>query len=221
MEGRLKAGSANGSAGGDAPPALAAPGFKWVLVKEGQEAGAAGAAGSAAAPRLTRDQSSAAASSASDSFAAEAAAAEAAAAEEDSLRVGGSLLWGAGGPGRAASGALGAAGGRSYDSQLAALQQQVRELEATRERLSEELVRSATEAAAGQAARAAAAAAEQRMRELGERLAAAVELLGEKEELLEEARADMEEMRDNYRKQIEFMAEQLTAAQAAAGASAS
>ena len=50
---------------------------------------------------------------------------------------------------------------------------------------------------------------------------AAVELLGEKEELLEEARADMEEMRDNYRKQIEFMAEQLTAAQAAAGASAS
>ena len=37
MEGRLKAGSANGSAGGDAPPALAAPGFKWVLVKEGQE----------------------------------------------------------------------------------------------------------------------------------------------------------------------------------------
>lgn len=219
MEGKLKASSANGGADGDAPPALAAPGFTWVLVKEGQETAAAGTAGGAPGAWLPRNQSSAAASSASDSFAADAAAAEAAAAEEDSLKVGGSLLWGAGGAGRAGSGALGAAavaGGRSRDQQLAALQQQVRELELTRDRLSEELVRAATEAAAGQAAAAAAAAAEQRMRELGERLTAAVELLGEKEELLEEARVDMEEMRQNYRHQIEFMAEQLTAAQAAA-----
>lgn len=165
LEGKLKA--TNG--GADAPPALAAPGFKWTLVKEGQEA--AGAASPAAPP--SRQSSTVGGTGPG----LEGAPAPAAAAEDDSIKVGGSLLWG----GTAARGASWGGGGRPRDQQVAALQQEVRELEATRDRLSEELVRAATEAAAGAAAQAAAAQARARIAELEEQLAAAVELLGEKE----------------------------------------
>ena len=174
-----------------------------------------------------------------------------AAAEEEGVRVGGSLLWGgsrsnqSGGWG--GGGGSGGASGRPKDQQLAALQQQIRELEATRDRLAEELVAAATEAAAGQAAQAAARRAAAEVTDLQvrlaglwgeeaatgharssrgsshpamtrprhvldqaaappinhipwpaalqERLAAALELLGEKAELLEEAMTDMDEMR--------------------------
>jgi outer membrane murein-binding lipoprotein Lpp len=190
LESKLK--GSNGSAA-DAPPALAATGFKWVLVKEGQEAAPPPSAAAAPAGTLQRD------SSADD------LSAPAPPADDESLKVGGSLLWGA--ATSASRSGLGGGGGsgRARDQQVAALQLQVRQLEATRDQLSEELVRTATEAAAGQAARAGAAAAEARVEDLQERLAAALELLGEKEELLEEAMVDMEEMRANYRQQIEFM----------------
>ena len=177
LEGKLKSAIGSNGSAGDAPPALAAPGYKWVLVKEGQEAAAVVGAGGSSA-WLSRQASSAGVSTADES---------AEPAEDESVKVGGSLLWGASSGRPSGGGGGGAPSGRPRDQQVAALQQQVRELEATRERLSEELVRAATEAAAGQAARAAAAAADARLREAEERLAAAVELLGEKEELLEEA----------------------------------
>lgn len=149
LEGRLK--SANGAAP-DAPPALAAPGFKWVLVREGQEASAASAAaagGGGAGAGPSRQGSSAAMSAAG----AEPPSATAAAAEEEGVRVGGSLLWGGLRGGQPGSGS---SGGRPRDQQVAALLRQISELEATRDRLAEELVAAATEAAAGQAAQAAA-----------------------------------------------------------------
>lgn len=179
LESKLKASS------GDAPPALAAPGFKWVLVKEGHEAPLVAASQGGGPSR----QSSVAGSVPDESAAAAGmptAAAAAQPADDESVKVGGSLLWGSA---RAASWGGGAAassgGSRPQLQQVAALQQQVRELEATRDRLSEELVRAATEASAGQAAQVASAAAKAQLADLQEQLTAAVELLGEKEELLE------------------------------------
>lgn len=219
-----------------------------MLVREGQEAAAAAAAGATASQAPSR-QSSVAASAADDPQAAAGAPAAAPAPEDDSVKVGGSLLWGGARPGSWGGGS----GGRSRDQQVAALQAQLRELESTRDRLSEELVRAATEAAEGQAARAAAAAAKEQvwrgravcdagqgagrldrslallckphacdgalpwrrahpptitfallaqLADLRDKLAASLELLGEKEELLEEALVDLQEMKANYRRQV-------------------
>lgn len=124
------------------PPALAAPGYKWVLVKEGQPAPEAPATSTTQQQQQlqgTVDGTAAAAPAAAPAGAAGTAGAAGEVEEDTTIR--GMTLWGHGsGSGlalrsaaslRRLSSTAGAAGG---DAQLAALQQALRELESTRDR---------------------------------------------------------------------------------------
>jgi TATA element modulatory factor len=101
-------------------------------------------------------------------------------------------------------------GGRGgLTQQLVSFQRRVTDLTSARDRLSEELVKAETSAAAGEASKRKVAQLEKQLQELAVRHSAAVELLGEREESLEELSADLAELKQNFRHQIEFMADEL------------
>ena len=169
----------------DGPPALAAPGYQWVLVRDGEAPPAAAAgkqlpvdAGRGSTPAPEGAAGSAGRGS-PGAVQAQANSSEITAAEDESVKVGGATLWSSAATSVGAWQAPSGSTGRGRESQLEALQRAVQELEATRERLSEELVRVSTEAAAGRAAVEQAAALEQDVHELQLRLEASMELLGE------------------------------------------
>lgn len=80
-------------------------------------------------------------------------------------------------------------------------------------RLSEELVRVSTEAAAGEAALVRAEGLAAELAALRALHLSAVELLGEREERLDELSADLADVRETYRQQIDYMAGQLVGLQ--------
>ncbi|MEW5302012.1 MAG: hypothetical protein WDW36_004826 [Sanguina aurantia] len=100
---------------------------------------------------------------------------------------------------------------RQKTGEAAALEAHVRELEATRDRLAEELVSSSHKIEAA----ADCITAMERMRTEAEgvrvRYAAAMELLGERDERLEELSADLRDVKSLYQDQIEFFVLQLSA----------
>lgn len=93
--------------------------------------------------------------------------------------------------------------------QLTSLQRMVTELQITRDKLSEELIKAETEAAQGKTAQKRTTYLEKEVVDLKTRLATALELLGEKEERVEELTIDLAEVKAHYRHQIEFMANQM------------
>jgi chromosome segregation ATPase len=167
------------------PPALAGPGMKWVLVRE------------AASPMKGKDNGE----------------------TEEGLMVAGEKLVfnnnNNNSSSRRSSHAddqqlLLSSGGRGgLTQQLISLQRMVTDLTSARDRLSEELVKAETAAAAGEASKKKLAQLEKQLQELAGRHGAAVELLGEREESLEELSADLAELKQNFRYQIEFMADEL------------
>lgn len=156
------------------PPAMAGPGFRWMLVRDGDGDGAmmgggAGNGGDLTPKRLSRGNSIAFAS------------------DLEHLR----------------------AQLRQRSGEMAMMEVQIRELEATRDRLAEELVASSARAEATsdiiaelERLRTAYAALEANHQ-------AAVEMLGEKDERMEELWADLLDVKHLYRDQIEFMATRL------------
>jgi DnaJ-domain-containing protein 1 len=109
----------------------------------------------------------------------------------------------------AATAAARGSDGNQHAAALASLQRTVHELEATRDRLSEELVRAEGEAAAGRVSAARSAALEVEVAGVGQRYHSAMELLGEREEKIEELAADIVEMRDGYRQQVACLADEI------------
>jgi predicted nucleic acid-binding Zn-ribbon protein len=109
----------------------------------------------------------------------------------------------------ATAAARGTSGNEHVAAALASLQRTVHDLEATRDRLSEELVRSEGEAAAGRVSAARSAALELEVAGVQQRYHSAMELLGEREEKIEELAADIVEMRDGYRQQVACLADEI------------
>jgi TATA element modulatory factor len=183
------------------PPALAAPGFKWVMIKEDQGnnnvisndgvigGGAGGIGGSPGKQGIANAGISG--NNISDT-------------SSPGVLPGGSGLVSA----LAAATARG--GPNSNDAAaLAALHRTVNDLQATRDRLSEELVRAEGEAASGRVTAARCAALEVEIAGVKQRYTSAMELLGEREEKIEELTADIVEMRDGYRQQIACLADEM------------
>lgn len=178
------------------PPAMAAPGFKWVMIKEEDEnndahaGGAGGSSNKQGIPGETRSTSS------DDNNA----------AYSSSVLPGGSGLVSAL---VAATAAARGSHGNEHAAALASLQRTVHDLEATRDRLSKELVRAEGEAAAGRVSAARSAALELDIARVQQRYTSAMELLGEREEKIEELAADIVEMRDGYRQQVACLADEI------------
>ncbi|EFJ48636.1 hypothetical protein VOLCADRAFT_90809 [Volvox carteri f. nagariensis] len=197
------------------PPAMAAPGYRWVLVKEGEQPPQPPqpdprGGGVSSTPSYTASSGRSASSSAT----ATAAATSGTMGLSDLTLGAGSGSGGGGGGGgihvvmaselESLRGAL-----RAKTGELVAAQQLVGELEATRDRLAEELV-------AGSARSEAAAEALQERDQLREELAEmrvrlnnALELVGERDEQVEELLADLQDVKCMYKDQIEFMCQQL------------
>jgi len=176
------------------PPALAGPGYKWVLVKEGSDPQAAagsqsGALGSAPQdddgeyPRWGLGQEAGSRSRHGDARSKESLQ------ELERLR---SLL-------------------HSREGEIGSLKEQIQGLEATRDSLAEELVQSFQRRDADEELLEDFEELRKQHKSLQVRHASAVELLGEREERLEELTADLEDVKALYRDQIEYMVEQVIA----------
>ncbi|BDA43326.1 TATA element modulatory factor at C-terminar half [Coccomyxa sp. Obi] len=186
---QLQPSSSTGAPGSDSqaagPPAMAGPGYKWVLVKEGEEMAPAGPAKPAAEAEELSSTSSL------DRF------------------YGGSVR----GPGGAPADAeriknlL-----RHKEQQVAALQQQLMGLEQTRDSLAEELVMAAQAVEMGKGLQRELAALQDNYEQVSVRLRSATELLGEKDERLAELEADVADMRQLYQQQVLVFVEQLAIA---------
>lgn len=193
------------------PPALAAPGFKWVMVKEGEEALSTFAPTAAGVVNTPRKYLETPGATAGDQSAVDFTLPTPAGTRENAfVSEAGLPHWAS--PAGGLIPALSAAhrGTKGADpAALAALQRTVQDLEATRDRLSEELVRAEGEAAAGRTAAARVAELEVEVATLRQRYAHAVEILGEREEKIEELAADVVEMRDSYRQQVVLLADEI------------
>ncbi|GIL86742.1 hypothetical protein Vretifemale_14987, partial [Volvox reticuliferus] len=207
------------------PPAMAAPGYRWVLVKEGeqqpqhQQQRNPNSSGAETSYRTTNAPTTGGVTSAnigSDLLA--------------SLRSGG------GGVASTASSSGGGSGSghhsvgggtdsvhavmaseleslraalRAKTGELVAAQQQVSELEATRDRLAEELVAGSARTVAAEEAVQQRDRLEAEVANLRTRLSNALELVGERDEQVEELLADLQDVKSMYKDQIEFMCQQL------------
>lgn len=89
------------------------------------------------------------------------------------------------------------------------VRRKIKELESTRDHLSDELVKAEQKLAEANAARVLLNSQNKEISDLRKKLAAATELLGEKEERLEELRADLEDMREGYKQQLVIMADEV------------
>ncbi|KXZ57009.1 hypothetical protein GPECTOR_1g911 [Gonium pectorale] len=209
------------------PPAMAAPGYQWVLVKEGERPGHADAglvAHTDTHHKLARDGSTSDLLNALRAPSSSGGLHTAISASHHNLSGGYSGGSGAGGAAQADSvqtamaseleslrGAL-----RARTGELAAAQQQVAELEATRDRLAEELVAGSSKAEAAQEVLLQHERLEAELVEARARLASALELVGERDERVEELLADLQDVKSMYKDQIEFMVQQLADLQSGA-----
>lgn len=92
---------------------------------------------------------------------------------------------------------------------MAQLRQQVAGLEATRSRLSTELLQASSVLETASAAQAEVLRLRQELTDVHAQHAACIELLGEKQEALEEARADLEDVKGMLKQQVLLFAEHL------------
>ncbi|DBA79224.1 TPA: hypothetical protein ACH3X1_009038 [Trebouxia sp. C0004] len=180
--------TADHTAAGD-PPAMAAPGYRWQLVRSSDKPSP-----SSHAPTAVAAPESSAASDKGSDVSYDTGPSNhhtrfqtGTAGELDRLRT-----------------AL-----RQKDDQVVSLQSQLTNLEATRDSLAEEVIAAAGSEEAARSALADAASAEREHRQAQQQLMACTEMLGEKEERLEELRADLQDVKQLYKDQIEFMVEQL------------
>lgn len=95
---------------------------------------------------------------------------------------------------------------RRRDAELDSLEATVRELEAMRTSLADELVLSAQRDASANVSAAAAVETERELKELQARHAAALELMGERDEEVEELRNDLADVKTLYREQVDELA---------------
>lgn len=176
------------------PPAMAAPGFKWVMIKEESvnDKASAGDSGSLNNQEILTGENGVSSNGNAAGF--------------SSVLPGGSGLVSAL---AAATAAARGTTGNEHAAALSSLQRTVHDLEATRDRLSEELIRAEGEAAAGRVSAARSAVLEVEVAGVQKRYASAMELLGEREEKIEELAADIVEMRDGYRQQVACLADEI------------
>jgi chromosome segregation ATPase len=90
------------------------------------------------------------------------------------------------------------------------LQKKIKDLESTRDRLSNELVQAEQRVAEGIAAKTKLDGVSAEVSSLRKKLAAATELLGEREERIEELRADLQDIKEGYKQQLVIMADECT-----------
>ncbi|WPT12933.1 Golgin candidate 5 [Picochlorum sp. SENEW3] len=90
------------------------------------------------------------------------------------------------------------------------LQKKIKDLESTRDRLSNELVQAEQRVAEGIAAKTKLDGVSAEVSTLRKKLAAATELLGEREERIEELRADLQDIKEGYKQQLVIMADECT-----------
>lgn len=209
--GPLGGGMDGGGKGQGEPPAMAAPGYRWVLQKDKPAEPAIPPASLGQQQQQQHEQPYANGGSGEDleasrSSRSQSGAALAATAESPADELLSSLS-------PMASGSIVTsqmqqqqenlrAALRARVAEVQSLEAQVKSLEATRDRLAEELVQ-----AAQKSEQAADMASE--IEDLRSRYTAAVEMLGERDESLEELRADLQDVKNLYRDQIEFMVMQL------------
>ncbi|KAI8467159.1 MAG: TATA element modulatory factor 1 TATA binding-domain-containing protein [Monoraphidium minutum] len=263
-EGGGAGGSGGGGGGPDEvqPPAMAGPGFKWVLVREGEDepspppppppppprqgslrpgagSGGGGEDGTPPGSPYGGSQRSLAASL-DDLLLAPSASHHAfsAPALQAYGSIGAGSAAGSGGPGHGGpqrqhsqqwrgGGAHASAAGierlraafKQKCGETAQLEARVRELEATRDALAEELLAAAHAAEAAGAAAAEGAALRGQVEDLRARYAAAVELAGERDEQLDEVRADLADVKDLFRAQVEHLVAQIEEARRGGGGS--
>jgi chromosome segregation ATPase len=89
------------------------------------------------------------------------------------------------------------------------LERKIKDLEATRDKLSAALVLAEQKMAEGRAAKARVDSMSQELTDMRRKLAAAMELLGEKEETIEELKEDLFDVRQGYKDQLIVMANQV------------
>lgn len=90
------------------------------------------------------------------------------------------------------------------------IRRKIKELESTRDHLSNELVKAEQKLAEGNAAKVLLDSQTKEISDLRKKVAAATELLGEKEERIEELRADLQDMREGYKQQLIIMADEVS-----------
>ena len=96
------------------------------------------------------------------------------------------------------------------ESDDTSLLRKVRDLESTRDKLSNALVQAEQQVAKGRAATSRIEALTMELSDLRKKLAAATELLGEREERIEELRADLVDVKEGYKQQLVIMADEIT-----------
>lgn len=97
-------------------------------------------------------------------------------------------------------------------TEFAVLQDQVRELKLTRDQLAEELVKATQQSNMASEALETMSSLRQEVEASQAKYIAAVEMLGEKDEALEELRADLQDVKNLYRDQIEYLVNAVVAA---------
>lgn len=90
------------------------------------------------------------------------------------------------------------------------IRRKIKELESTREHLSNELVKAEQRLAEGNTAKMLLDSQTKEISDLRRKLAAATELLGEREERIEELHADLEDVRQGYKQQLVIMADEVS-----------
>lgn len=210
---------------GSQPPALAADGLKWVLVKASDEGNNPNPSSSSKDNNNSKESSRANLEGAEIDHERRRSSTDQHGGEQpsntngndSSSSKGGPVLWGNSNGddehslnsiSQRPTGALKPS--TSTDRQVAALRAQIADLESTRDRLSEELVRTATQAAEAQSVAAKVSTLESALDEVQVRYAAAVELVGERDERLEELLQDIEDMKESYRRQIDVLCAERT-----------
>jgi chromosome segregation ATPase len=88
------------------------------------------------------------------------------------------------------------------------LQNKIKDLELTRDRLSNELVQAEQRVAEGIAAKTKLDGVSAEVATLRKKLATATEILGEREERIEELRADLQDIKEGYKQQLVIMADE-------------
>lgn len=199
---RLASTSSGGFVAAGEPPAMAAPGYSWKLVRVGEEPQLAPLK-QHLAPLKQHLARQASHSSTGSPVAA-----------GDPGRQGwgqGPSLYSSSGSGKGLAAELEHLRDavRHKEDQIVSLQDQLARLEATRDSLAEELVASAGAEDAAASAKAELEQAQWERQHVEQQLAAATEMLGEKDERLEELRNDLMDVKHLYKDQIEFMIEQL------------
>ncbi|GLI69265.1 hypothetical protein VaNZ11_013798, partial [Volvox africanus] len=214
------------------PPAMAAPGYRWVLVKDGeqqpqhQQQRNPNSSGAETSYRTSNAPSPAAITSANigSELLASLRSGGGGGASTTSVAEPGGGGSGSGHHGGGGGGGVGTdsvqmvmaseleslrAALRAKTGELVAAQQQVVELEATRDRLAEELVAGSAHTVAAEDAMQQRDRLEAEVADLRTKLSSALELVGERDEQVEELLADLQDVKSMYKDQIEFMCQQL------------